>query len=220
MTELQGKVALVTGASRGLGRALAEAVGARGAEVVALARTVGGLEELDDAIRAAGGPGATLVPVDITDDAGLERLGAAIHSRWGRLDFLIHAAVHAPPLSPAEHSGAKDWDRTQAVNARATQRLLRSMDPLLRAAGGMAAFFDDPHNAGPFHSAYQASKAAAKAVTSAWESKSRKAGIRVLHLAPPPMPSALRARFRPGEDKAALTPAREVAERLLPEILG
>lgn len=222
MTDLKGRAALVTGASRGLGRAFAEMLGARGAEVIAIARTVGGLEELDDAIRAAGGPQATLVPLDITDDPAIERLGAAIHGRWGKLDLWVHAAVNDPPLAPAEHATDKDWDKAMAVNARATQRLIRSLDPLLRLApgGGRAVFFDDRHNTGPFHGTYAASKAAARAITTAWEVETTRFPVEILHLAPPPMPSALRARFRPGEDRAKLTPAREVAAELLPAVLA
>lgn len=221
MMDLMGKAALVTGASRGLGRAFAEALGARGAEVIALARTVGGLEELDDAIRGAGGPKATLVPLDLADDPALERLGAAIHSRWGHLDLWIHAAVNDPPLAPAEHADAKDWDKCFAINARAVQRLIRSLDPLLRAApgGGRAVFFDDLHNVGPFHGVYAGSKAAARTVTTAWAAETARFPLSVLHLAPPPMPSALRARFRPGEDREKLTPAREVAASLMPQVL-
>lgn len=219
--DLAGKAVLVTGASRGLGRALAEALGARGAEVIALARTSGALEELDDAIRAAGGPPATLVPLDITDDAGLQRLGAAIHSRWGRLDLMVHCAAHAAPLSPVEHIAAKDYDQAQAVNARATRELIRCMDPLLRAAegGGTAVFFDDPHNAGPFHAAYAASKAAARVLTSAWEAETRAFPLRVIHLTPPPMATAVRARFRPGENREDLAAPRDVARDLLPLVL-
>lgn len=208
-------IALVTGASRGLGRSIAEALGAEGAHVIALARTVGGLEEADDAIRAAGG-GATLVPLDVTDDAGLERLGAAIHERWGRLDLWVHAAIHAPPLAPAGHVDAKDFDRALAVNARAVQRLIRVLDPLLRAApAGRAVFLDDPGAAGKFHAAYAAGKAAAAAITRAWAAEAAATGPAVLHAAAPPMPTALRARFHPGEDRAALTPTAEVAARLL-----
>ena len=223
MQDLKGQAALVTGASRGLGRAFAEALGARGAEVIAIARTVGALEELDDAIRAAGGPQATLVPLDITDDPAIERLGAAIHGRWGKLDLWIHAAVNDPPLSPAEHAADKDWDKAMAVNARATQRLIRSLDPLLRLApngGGRAVFFDDRHNAGPFHGTYAASKAAARAITTAWEAETARFPVSVLHLAPPPMPTGLRARFRPGEDRAALTAPREVAAGMLAQVLA
>ena len=127
------RLILVTGASRGLGYATAEALAGPGTQIIALARTVGGLEELDDRIKSKGGA-ATLVPLDITDDGGLERLGLSIHERWGRLDAWVHTAAHAVPLAPAEHIAPKDLDRALAVNTRATQRLIAMLDPLLRAA--------------------------------------------------------------------------------------
>ena len=144
MSELTGKIALVTGASRGLGYAAAKALAAEGAHVIALARTVGALEELDDEIKAAGGE-ATLVPLDITDDKGLERLGGAVHQRWGRLDLWLHTAAEAAPFSPAQHAAEKDVEKAIKTNAVATQRLIRVLDPLLRAAeAGEAIFCADP----------------------------------------------------------------------------
>ncbi|MEM9196461.1 MAG: SDR family oxidoreductase, partial [Pseudomonadota bacterium] len=203
--------ALVTGASRGLGYATALALGGRGWQVIALARTVGGLEELDDAIRSAGGLPATLVPADLTDAAALPRLGLAIHERWGRLDLLVHCAAHAPPLAPAPHIAEKDADRAWEVNAQATQRLIVMADPLLRAAAaGQAVFCDDP-TSGKFWGAYAASKAAARALVAAYGAEAQRTGPAVLSVVPPPMPTALRARFFPGEDRAGLTPCAEAA---------
>ena len=140
MADLSGKIALVTGASRGLGYAVAVELAARGVHVIALARTVGGLEDLDDIIAKSPG-GCTLTPMDITDDAGLERLGAAIHGRWGKLDLMIHCAAEAAPMSPAEHTAAKDFDKAMAVNARSCQRMIRVVDPLLKAADAAEAIF-------------------------------------------------------------------------------
>lgn len=215
---LKNRIALVTGASRGLGFALARELGARGAQVIALARTVGALEELDDAIRAAGGAGATLVPADVTDDPALERLGAALHERWGRLDVWAHTAIHAPALSPAEHIDGKDLDRALAVNVRATQRLVRSLDPLLRRSdSGRALFLADRTGEGQrFHGLYQATKQAQIALATAWAREAEATpAFRVVIAAPPPMPTAVRARFYPGEDRARLADPTEVAQRLV-----
>ncbi|MFT6772611.1 MAG: NAD(P)-dependent dehydrogenase (short-subunit alcohol dehydrogenase family) [Paracoccaceae bacterium] len=207
-----GRVALVVGASRGLGRSIARMLGAGGAEVIAMARTSGALEELDDEIRALGGASATLVPADITDDPALERLGMAIHQRWGRLDVLVNCAVQGPPLSPTEHGDIKDLDKALAVNARAQQRLIRCMDPLLRAAPhGVAVLLEDKVNVGRFHSPYQASKAAGAAFAAAWADETSGIALTVLRPCPPAMPTGLRARFRPGEDRAPLAHPDEVA---------
>lgn len=215
-TPLSGQIVLVSGASRGFGFAVAQALGAAGAHVIALARTVGGLEELDEAIKAAGGS-ATLVPLDLTDDAGLERMGAALHDRWGRLDGWVHSAVSAPPRAPVEHVDAKDLDKALAINVRAFQRLVRVLDPLLRTAPrGRAVVCDDPGIAGQgFYGAYAASKGAQMTLARSWDLElSRASAARVLIAGLPPMPTATRARFFPGEDPATLVPVASVALRL------
>lgn len=216
-TDFRDRIALVTGASRGFGYAVARALGAAGAHVVALARTVGGLEELDDAIKAERGT-ATLVPLDVTDDPALERLGAALFERWGRLDLWVHAAIHAPALSPTGHIDAKDMDRALAINVRASQRLIRVLDPLLRQSPrGRAVFLADRDGEGArFHGLYQATKQAQIALATAWAREAEATpDFRVVIAEPPPMPTALRARFYPGEDRARLTDPDEAARRLL-----
>lgn len=211
---LTDAVALVTGASRGLGFAVAREAAARGAHVLALARTVGGLEELDDAVRAAGGQ-ATLVPLDLADDPALDRLAQAIAGRWGRLDLWVHCAVHPAPLSPAPMIDGKDIDRTLAA-VKATQHLIAALDPLLRAApAGRAVLPDDPHEAESFYGCYAAGKAATRALWQAWARETRSSRFRPVLFTPPPMPTAVRARFFPGEDKGSLTPAAAVAPVLL-----
>ncbi len=219
MTWAAGKIALVTGASRGFGFACAAAMGSAGAHVLALARTVGGLEELDEKISATGGS-ATLIPLDICDDPGLERLGAAVHDRWGRIDLWLHTTVHAAPLQPVEHIDAGELDRTIAVNIRAFQRLIRVVDPLLRLSDTPMALIaaDNPARDNvpgtKFHGTYAAAKSAQSALTRAWAAESG-ARITIAEVVPPPMPTALRARFHPGEDRAPLCPIEDAAARLM-----
>ncbi|GAB4270393.1 MAG: SDR family oxidoreductase [Pararhodobacter sp.] len=218
------RIALVTGASRGLGAALADALAARGWHIVALARTTGALEELDDRVRAAGGS-ATLVPVDITNDDAMRQICRSIHERWGKVDLWAHTAVHVPPLSPAGHVAVKDWDKTLATTVRATGLLIPMVEPLLRASGsGTALFFDDPSwhdgaGVAKFFGAYAASKAAQIALARAWASENAalhaQGAPRVVIDMPRPMPTATRARFFPGEDRATLTPCATEAARIV-----
>lgn len=207
------RVALVTGASRGLGYSVARALGQAGAHVIAVARTVGGLEELDDTIKAVGGS-ATLVPLDLTDDPALERLGAAIYERWGRLDLWAHTAVHAPPMTPVAMIDTKDLDGSLAITARTTQRLVRIVDPLLRQSQtARAVFFDDPAGSRKFQATYGAAKSSQLAYARAWAAET--SSVKVTIATPPPMPTALRARFHPGEDRTGLTDPAVVATRLM-----
>lgn len=212
------RLILVTGASRGLGAALAAALAGPAAHVVAVARTVGGLEETDDRIRARGGA-ATLAPMDLTDEDKLRQLCRAVHDRWGRVDLLVHAAIHAPPLSPAGHIDPGVWARTLAVNLGATERLIALAEPLLKAApDGRAAFLDDPRAGQKFFGAYGASKAAQIALARSWQAETARLGPRVLILEPRPTATALRARFFPGEDRARLARPADEAERLAAEL--
>jgi len=206
-------IALVTGASRGLGFATAVELAKKGAHIIALARTVGGLEDLDDAITKAGGT-STLVPLDITDEEGLQRMCLFIYERWGRLDLLVHAAAHAEPLSPVPHVSAKNFDRCQLVNGHATQRIIALCDPLLRSSeAGTAVFIEDHHHRNKkFYSAYAASKASAQVLIDNWQAETANLPPRVLTFAPEPMATGLRARFFPAEDRDGLTaPATEAA---------
>lgn len=216
MSEPSGQIALVTGASRGLGYAVARALGARGTQVIALARTVGGLEDLADAIEAAGGPAPTLVPLSLTDLAGLQRLRLAIHERWGRVDLAIHCAAHAAPLAPAPHIADKDFDTSVEVNLRGTERLLVALQPLLAAApSGRFVYVADTRAGQPFYGSYGATKAAAEALVRSWGAETVRIGPKVSIFTPEPMPTALRGRFFPGEDGTALAAPAAEAERLL-----
>ncbi len=214
-----GKVAVVTGASRGIGYALAEALGKEGAHVIALARTVGGLEELDDAIQAEGGS-TTLVPLNVTDFPALDRLGAAIYKRWGRLDILVGNAGILGQLSPTGHIEPKTWDEVMAVNVTANWRLIRSMDPLLRASEAARGLFLTSSAAQactPYWGAYAASKAALDVLVRTYAAETRnKSQIRVNLANPGPVRTAMRAKAMPGEDPETLPKPSEIVNDLLP----
>ncbi len=210
------KLALITGASRGLGAALAEAL-CETHHIVAVARTTGGLEELDDRIQAKGGS-ATLAPMDITNADAMATLCRGIHDRWGHLDLWAHTAIHAAPLTLAAHLDAKDWAKSIAVNVTATGTLIPYIAPLIGDTG-TALFLDDPNaQGGKFFGAYGASKAAQIALARSWQAETLKIGPRVLIETPAPMPTATRARFHPGEDRAKLSPPPSEAARLVQRI--
>lgn len=209
------QIALITGASRGLGAALAQALAATH-HIVAVARTSGALEELDDHVQAAGGS-ATLAPMDVTDSGAMQTLCRGIYDRWGTLDLWLHTAIHAAPLSPANFVDAKDWEKSVAVNATATSMLIGYVAPLL-GTDGRAVFFDDPRAGEKFFGAYGATKAAQMALARSWAAETVKTGPKVRILSPQPMPTAVRARFFPGEPRDALTAPATEAARLLAEL--
>jgi NAD(P)-dependent dehydrogenase (short-subunit alcohol dehydrogenase family) len=210
------KLALITGASRGLGAALAEAL-APTHHIVAVARTTGALEELDDRIQARGGS-ATLAPMDITVEDAMATLCRGIYDRWGSLDMWLHTAIHAAPLSPANFVDTKDWAKSMAINATATAVLIPFVAPLLGDAGH-AVFFDDPRGGDKFFGAYGASKAAQMALARSWQAETVRTGPKVHIVSPRPMPTATRARFFPGEDRAPLAAPMDEAKRLLADLL-
>jgi len=210
------RIALVTGASRGLGFSVARALAGRDTQVWALARTQGALEELDDIIAQDGGIRPTLLPLDITDDAALERMAEAMAGRHGRLDLLVHCAIHAPHLSPVTHLDAKTLDKCFGINALAVPRLLRAIDPLLAQSERPAAVFvTDSHAGKALWSPYHASKEAGIAFARAYAAEREKAGIAVHFHDAPPMPTATRARFYPSENRDGLTPCADVAQEML-----
>ena len=214
------ELALVTGASRGLGAAIAEHLAAKGCHVLAVARTQGGLEELDDRIKAAGGQ-ATLAPMDITDAGAMQHLCRSIYDRWGKLPLWVHTAVHAPPLSPPSMVAEKDMAKALDVNVTALSRLIPYVAPLLRAAGGGTAVFFDDDRPLQFAAAYGATKAAQRAMIGAWQAEATTPDAPTLHLLTPrPMPTALRARFHPGEDRAKLADPKAEAARLMDQVLA
>lgn len=208
----QTKIALITGASRGLGAALAEAL-APEYHIVAVARTTGGLEELDDRIKAKGGA-ATLAPMDIADPNAMATLCRGIHDRWGKVDLWMHTAVHTSALTPAHFVDPKEWTKAVNINATATSVLIPYIAPLL-GDSGHAVFFDDPKAGEKFYGIYGATKAAQLALARSWAVETERTGPRVSIVEPAPMPTAVRARFHPGEDRNALINPADEAARIL-----
>jgi NAD(P)-dependent dehydrogenase (short-subunit alcohol dehydrogenase family) len=218
------RIALVTGASRGIGRATALAFARAGAHVVALARTQGALEELDDEIRAlrpdAESP-ATLVPLDLRDFAALDRLGEALYRRWGRLDALVGNAGVLGVLSPLHHVNPKDWDEVLAVNVTANWRLLRSLDPLLRrSAAGRVAFVTSAATSRPaaraYWGPYAMSKAALDAIARTYAAETlNTSNVRVMLVDPGPLHTLMRAKAMPGEDPMTLRTPEDIAPKIV-----
>jgi NAD(P)-dependent dehydrogenase (short-subunit alcohol dehydrogenase family) len=214
---LSGRIALVTGASRGIGAATAVALAKAGAHVAAVARTVGGLEELDDMIRAAGGS-ATLVPLDVTDFAGIGRLAHALDARHGRLDILIGNAALAGPSSPLDHITFDDWERVMKVNVTANWQLICAMDALLRRSdAGRAAFLTSAvaHHMRAYRGLYSASKAALEAVARTYAAETAGTPVRVNLFDPGPTRTRMRAQVMPGEDPMTLPPPEAAAEKIV-----
>jgi NAD(P)-dependent dehydrogenase (short-subunit alcohol dehydrogenase family) len=215
---LAGRIALVTGASRGIGRAAALGLAAAGAHVIATARTQGGLEALDDEIFAATGEHATLVPLDIRNGDGIDQLGGQIFERWARLDILVSSAGDLGQLTPTAHLEPRTFERAVAVNLTANFRLIRSMEPLLRKSeAGRAIFLTTGLAREPraFFSAYGASKAGLDNLVTAWADEMAHTDVRVVLLSPGPMRTRMRAAAFPGEDASVLPPP----EALVPDLV-
>jgi NAD(P)-dependent dehydrogenase (short-subunit alcohol dehydrogenase family) len=215
---LASRIALVTGASRGIGHAVARALARAGAHIVAVARTQAGLEELDDEIRKEGG-NATLVPLNLTDFDGIARLGAALHERHGRLDILIGNAGVAGPSSPLGHIDLKAWNEVIAVNVSANFQLIRCMEPLLKQSGaGRAVFVTSAaaSKASAYLGPYAASKAALETLARAWAQETAATSIRVNLFDPGPIRTRMRASVFPGEDPMTLDTPEQAAELVLP----
>ena len=215
---LAGRVALVTGATRGIGRAAALALAAAGAHVIAVGRTQGALEDLDDAIQQTGGERATLVPMDLTLSDGLDQLGLAIFQRHRKLDILVHAAAMLGGLRPVAHIPPTLWDKIVATNLSVVFRLIRSLEPLLRASdSGRAIFLTSGRAVRPkaFWGAYAATKAGLDALVRCWADEVETTPIRAVILDPGAMRTAMRAEAYPGEDKDALPDPSQIGPLIL-----
>jgi NAD(P)-dependent dehydrogenase (short-subunit alcohol dehydrogenase family) len=215
---LADRIALVTGASRGIGAALALHLAEAGAHIVAVARTVGALEELDDKIKAASSS-ATLVPLDVKDMDGIARLALALNERYGRLDVLVGNAGVLGPLSPLGHVEPKDWDNIFAVNVTANWQLIRTMDPLLkRADAGRAVFITSGLSwmARAYTGAYAASKAALEQLARVYAAECASSNVRINLFGPGPTRTRMYAGGWPGVDPETLPPPEQVAKAIVP----
>jgi NAD(P)-dependent dehydrogenase (short-subunit alcohol dehydrogenase family) len=210
---LAGRIALVTGASRGIGRSTALALAKAGAHVIAAARTQGALEELDDEIKQATGEPATLTPFDLTDGDAVDRLGGAIFERFKRVDVLVHNAGRAGTVTPVSHMPPKDFDAVIATNLTSTFRLIRSFEPLLRASdAGRAIFLSSgvTQRTHAFFGAYTASKAGMEALARVWALEIDTTPVRIAIVNPGPMRTRMRAEAFPGEDPMTLPHPDEI----------
>jgi NAD(P)-dependent dehydrogenase (short-subunit alcohol dehydrogenase family) len=195
---LAGRIALVTGASRGIGAAIAKAYAREGAQLVLLARTVGALEEMDDAVRAAGAPPALLVPLDLRDFDAIDRLGASLYERYSKLDVLVANAGILGALSPTSHIDPKVWQQVIDINLTANYRLIRSLEPLLkRSEAGRAVFL---------------TSGAARGVRPYWGAELLKTNLKVNLVNPGATRTAMRAAAYPTEDPQSLKTPEEIAE--------
>ncbi len=206
---------MVTGASRGIGAAVAQRFAAEGAQLVLVARTVGGLEEVDDGVRQAGGGPATLVPLDLREFDKIDHLGASLYERFGRLDVLVGNAAVLGTLSPLGHVAPETWSATLDINLTANWRLIRSLDPLLRRSeAGRAIFVTSGAASGAvaYWGPYAASKAALEMMVKTYAAEAEKTALRVNLLDPGAVRTAMRAQAFPGEDPMTLRPPEAVTE--------
>jgi NAD(P)-dependent dehydrogenase (short-subunit alcohol dehydrogenase family) len=214
---LSGRIALVTGASRGIGRAAALALAKAGAHVILVARTVGGLEEADDEIQQAGGT-ATLVPMNLRDGEAIDRLGASIFERWGRLDAFLGNAGVLGQLTPLAHLEPKTFQEVMEVNVTANWRLVRSLDPLLRQSDAGRVLFVTSgaarkHTA--YWGAYSATKAALESLALTYAAECVPTNIKVNLINPGPMRTAMRKKAMPGEDPTTLPVPNDMAPKIV-----
>lgn len=213
---LEGRIALVTGASRGIGYHTALELARLGAHVIAVARTQGGLEDLDDEIKALGGE-ATLVPLDLTDMAGIDRLGGAIHDRWGKLDILVANAAVLGTISPIGHVEAKVFDKLMLVNVNAVWRMIRTVDPLMRKSdAGRALILSSSvaHTARAYWGPYAASKAAVEVLARSWAAEALHTPLTVNAVDPGATRTAMRAQAMPGENPEVLPHPSQVGAKI------
>jgi NAD(P)-dependent dehydrogenase (short-subunit alcohol dehydrogenase family) len=215
---LQGRIALITGASRGIGRAIAKAFAKEGAHLILTARSQSALEELDDEILDISDQNATLAPMDLGDFDAIDKMGAAVFDRFKRIDVLVGNAAILTPLSPMAQVQVKDWDQVLSINLTANFRLLRSFDPLLRMSeAGRVIFVSSTITQGvwPYWGAYSVSKAGLETMVKTYASENEKTNVRVNIINPGPTRTSMRPVAYPGEDPKTVKPPEDVTETFI-----
>jgi NAD(P)-dependent dehydrogenase (short-subunit alcohol dehydrogenase family) len=215
---LKDRIALITGASRGIGRAVALAFAREGAHVLLLARTRKGLEEVDDRIRAGGGK-STLIPLNLANGKAIDALGPSLYERFGRLDVLVGNAAILERVSPLTHIPSELWDKSFAINVTANWRLIRTLDPLLRlSSAGRVIFVTSgvTRSGRAYWAPYSVTKAALETLAKTYANETSDSAIKVNLIDPGATATRMRAEAYPGEDQAKLPAPEEVAEAFIP----
>lgn len=214
MKKIEKNVALVTGASRGLGYQVAKLLAKKEYHIIGLARTIGALESLSDEIKEQKGT-STMAPVCLEKDDQLNSITTMIFDRWKKIDVMVHCASVPAPMSPVVGLSLTDFDKSVAINARSTIKIIQNFDPLIRASKLKTVVFLDDNHSGKFMSSYAASKSAAREIIKNYKEESQRVGAKVVIFHPKPMPTSLRARFHPGEDRKKLSSCLSQAKLLI-----
>ena len=220
---LADKTALITGATRGLGYSLSLELAKNGAHIIATGRTIGGLEDLDDEIKEAGGT-ATLVPLDLLEEDTLDGIGPSLLSKFEKLDFFIGNAAYLGALSPTSHFKTAEWNKVMGTNLKANWQLIRSLDPLLKQASNSTALFitdeEIAESAPAYWGPYAASKAGLKTLVKSYAGECNETNLKVQLYSPCPMATNLRKKAFPGEDQSTLTAPEVVAKAIANHLIN
>ncbi|MDG2414149.1 MAG: SDR family NAD(P)-dependent oxidoreductase [Hyphomicrobiales bacterium] len=214
---MKNKIALITGASRGLGRSVAKSLAKKGVELILVARTISALEELDDEIKSIGSK-STIVPMDLEDNEAIDILGGEIHKKWGKLDILVSSAATVGEVTPVSHLDPKIWNKVINLNLSVNFRLIRSFEPLLKKSNQSYAIFISDNNSKlpkPFWAPYNISKLGLETLIEIWKKEITRTNIKAIIFEPGDMKTAMRASFMPGEKNKNLNNPEDISETIM-----
>ncbi|MBT4695702.1 MAG: SDR family NAD(P)-dependent oxidoreductase [Alphaproteobacteria bacterium] len=214
---MKNKIALITGASRGLGRSVAKSLAKKGVELILVARTISALEELDDEIKSIGSK-STIVPMDLEDNEAIDVLGGEIHKKWGKLDILVSSAATVGEVTPVSHLDPKIWNKVINLNLSVNFRLIRSFEPLLKKSNQSYAIFLSDNNSKlpkPFWAPYNISKLGLETLIEIWKKEITRTNIKAIIFEPGDMKTAMRASFMPGEKNKNLNNPEDISETIM-----